>query len=223
MTKKWSKNELARVIDHTILKSFATTEQIIQTCKEAIKYNFASVCTNPVYSELISLELKGTNVKPCTVVGFPLGANTFLIKSKETRLAIEQGIEEIDMVMNIGALKSQEYNKVEEDIAAVVAAAHGKIVKVIIETCYLNENEKIKACEIILKSNAHFVKTSTGFSKTGATVEDVMLIRKIVGNRLKIKASGGILTLEDALKLLDAGADRLGASSGINIINKIIE
>ncbi|QEK12436.1 deoxyribose-phosphate aldolase [Crassaminicella thermophila] len=206
-------------IDHTILKPQATEEQIKQVCMEAKQYGFASVCVNPYYTSLVRKELEGTNVKTCVVVGFPLGATTKEVKAFETKQAIENGAQEIDMVINIGALKSKKYDVVKEDIKAVVDAAKGKaLVKVIIETCLLNEEEKVKICEISKEAGADFVKTSTGFSTGGATVEDIKLMRETVGADMGVKASGGVRTREDAEAVINAGANRIGASASIAIV-----
>ena len=210
------------MIDHTLLKQDATKNLIEDLCKEAIEYNFASVCVNPTFVKLCEGLLKGTNVKIATVVGFPLGANTKEVKAFETIDAINNGATEIDMVINIGALKDKDYKTVKEDIEEVVNAAKSKaIVKVIIETCLLTEEEKIKACEISKDAGADFVKTSTGFSTGGATVEDVKLMKSIVKDDLEIKASGGVRDLKTAMEMIEAGATRLGTSSGIKIAKEL--
>ncbi|MBU1342919.1 MAG: deoxyribose-phosphate aldolase [Proteobacteria bacterium] len=213
---------LAKYFDHTILNPSATKEDVKQICKEALEYGFFSVCVNPVHVKMVSEQLAGSIVKVCSVVGFPLGAVTSKTKAQETKTAIEDGADEIDMVINIGALKEGDVQSVETDIHAVVTAAKGKIVKVIIETCFLNRDQKINACKIAKKAGAHFVKTSTGFAGGGATCEDVSLMKKTIGNQLKVKASGGIKTLEDALKMIEAGADRIGASAGVSIVKAIV-
>ncbi|MBO8177623.1 deoxyribose-phosphate aldolase [Aeribacillus pallidus] len=211
--------EIARMIDHTLLKPETTKEQIEKLCNEAKEYNFASVCVNPTWVKYASELLQGTEVKVCTVIGFPLGANTPETKAFETKNAIENGAEEVDMVINIGALKSGNYDLVEEDIRAVVEAAKGKaLTKVIIETSLLTEEEKVKACELSVKAGADYVKTSTGFSTGGATVEDVALMRKTVGPDIGVKASGGVRSADDAEKMIEAGATRIGASSGVKIV-----
>jgi deoxyribose-phosphate aldolase len=211
--------EIARMIDHTLLKPETTKEQIEKLCNEAKEYNFASVCVNPTWVKYASELLQGTEVKVCTVIGFPLGANTPETKAFETKNAIENGAEEVDMVINIGALKSGNYDLVEEDIRAVVEAAKGKaLTKVIIETSLLTEEEKVKACELSAKAGADYVKTSTGFSTGGATVEDVALMRKTVGPDIGVKASGGVRSADDAEKMIEAGATRIGASSGVKIV-----
>ena len=186
--------------------------------EEATEHDFASVCVNPTWVAFAAQALKGTDVKVCTVIGFPLGANTPEVKAFEAEDAIQNGADEIDMVINIGALKSQDYELVEKDIRAVVEAAKGTLVKVIIETCLLTDDEKVKACQIAQKAGADFVKTSTGFSTGGATVADVALMRKTVGPNMGVKASGGARSYEDALAFIKAGATRIGASSGVAIM-----
>lgn len=210
-------NEIAKYIDHTFLKANGTKEQVIRVCDEARKFGFAAVCTNPVYTSLVAEVLKGSDVKVCTVVGFPLGATTTEVKVFETQQAVNNGAQEIDMVINIGALKSGELGVVENDIAAVVRAAGNAIVKVIIETCYLSEREKEQACMAAYEAGAHFIKTSTGFGISGATEEDVRLIKKVVGDKMGIKASGGIRDMEAAFGMIKAGATRIGTSSGVDI------
>lgn len=212
-------NEITKMIDHTLLKANATEEQITVLAKEAKEYSFASVCVNPTWVKKAAELLRDAQeVKVCTVIGFPLGANTPEVKAFETTNAIENGADEVDMVINIGALKDKNYELVERDIKAVVDAAKGKaLVKVIIETCLLTDEEKVKACELSVKTGADFVKTSTGFSTGGATVEDIALMRKTVGPDLGVKASGGVRGLEDAKAMIEAGATRIGASSGVSI------
>ncbi|MEH7391725.1 deoxyribose-phosphate aldolase [Bacillus sp. JJ1474] len=211
---------VAGMIDHTLLKADATKEQIEKICAEAKEYQFASVCINPAWVKFSSQLLSGTDVKVCTVIGFPLGASTPETKEFETKNAIENGATEVDMVINIGALKSGDHELVERDIRAVVNAAKGKaLTKVIIETSLLSEEEKVRACEISVKAGADFVKTSTGFSTGGATVEDIALMRKTVGPNIGVKASGGVRSAEDAQKMIQAGATRIGASSGAAIVN----
>ncbi|MDD5065992.1 MAG: deoxyribose-phosphate aldolase, partial [bacterium] len=190
--------KIARMIDHTLLKAETTVHQIKTLCSEARKYNFASVCINPGNVSLCSEELRGTEVKVCTVIGFPLGATTTETKSFETRDAVANGAQEIDMVINIGLLKSKQYHKVEDDIRAVVQAAKGNTVKVILETTLLTDDEKIKACQLSKSAGANFIKTSTGFAKGGATVHDVELMRRTVGSSMGVKASGGVKNLSDA-------------------------
>ena len=210
--------KLNKYIDHTLLKPDASQEQIETLIEEAKKYDFASVCVNPTWVNFAAQSLKGTDVKVCTVIGFPLGANTPELKAFETSDAIQNGANEVDMVINIGALKSRNFDLVERDIRAVVEAAKGTLVKVIIETCLLTDDEKVKACQIAQKAGADFVKTSTGFSTGGATVEDVALMRKTVGPDMGVKASGGARSYEDALAFIKAGATRIGASSGVAIM-----
>lgn len=208
----------AAMIDHTLLKADATRDQIEKLCAEAKKYVFASVCVNPTWVKYSAELLAGTEVKVCTVIGFPLGASTSAVKAFETKDAIANGATEIDMVINIGALKNGEYDIVRDDIKAVVDAANGTLVKVIIETCLLTDEEKVKACEFSVEAGADFVKTSTGFSTGGATAEDIALMRKTVGPDLGVKASGGVRNLEDMKKMIENGATRIGASSGVAIM-----
>lgn len=210
---------LAAYIDHTLLKPDAKKEQIEQICKEALTYGFASVCTNGVFTSFVADLLKGGNVKTCAVVGFPLGAMSTEAKVMETQIAVQDGAQEIDMVLPIGLLKAKEDDKVKKDIEAVVQAAGSKaIVKVIIETCLLTDEEKEKACKLSMEAGAAFVKTSTGFSTGGATIEDVKLMKSVVGDVLKVKASGGIRTKEDAIHFIEAGADRIGTSNGVQMM-----
>ena len=211
-------NTIANKIDHTMLKPEATTETIRRYCKEAKEYGFASVCVNTYHVTLVAEELKGTDVKTCCVVGFPLGAMSTAAKAFEAKHAVEEGAEEVDMVLNIGAVKDGNYDFVKEDIAAVVEASKPAIVKVIIETCLLTDEEKRKVCLLSVEAGAAFVKTSTGFSTGGATPEDVRLMRETVGERAQVKASGGIRTPEDAKKMLEAGADRIGAGNGVVLL-----
>lgn len=216
------KDKLTRMIDHTILKADATKEEVQALCKEAKEYNFASVCINPSNISLAYRLLQGTEVKVCTVIGFPLGANATEVKKFETKVAIEDGATEVDMVINVGKLKEKDYDYVLKDIEAVVEAAKGKaIVKVILETCLLNDEEKKIACLLSKKAGADFVKTSTGFSTGGATEEDIRLMRETVGEDMGVKASGGVRTYNDAIKMINAGATRIGASASINIVNKV--
>lgn len=210
-------NNLASYIDHTLLKPIATKADILKLCEEAKQYHFASVCVNPCWVSLCAEVLKGTGVNVCTVIGFPLGANTSEIKAEEAALAIKQGANEVDMVINIGALKEGDTDRVYQDILAVRKASEGKILKVIIETSYLTDEEKKTVCKLAAKAGADFVKTSTGFSNAGATAEDVKLMKEASG--IKVKASGGVRTKEDALKMIEAGASRLGASAGIKIVS----
>lgn len=210
---------IASLIDHTLLKPEATAEQVEQICAEAKKYNFASVCVNPAFVELAAKELKGAESKVCTVIGFPLGASTSATKAFETKDAIEKGATEIDMVMNIGAMKAGQFDIVLNDMKAVREAAGQTLVKVILETCLLTDSEKEKACELAVEAKLDFVKTSTGFSTGGATVADVALMRRVVGADLGVKASGGVRSLEDLEAMVAAGANRIGASSGVKIMN----
>jgi deoxyribose-phosphate aldolase len=213
--------DLAKMIDHTNLKASTVKEEILKLTKEAKEYQFASVCVNPTWVELAAQELKGTDVKVCTVIGFPLGANTKEVKVFETKDAIEKGAEEIDMVINIAKLKDGNDDYVESEIAGVVEASRGKaIVKVIIETCLLTDDEKKQVCNLAVKAGADFVKTSTGFSTGGATIEDVALMKQTVGAHVGVKASGGIRSKEDAQAMVHAGATRIGASSGIAIVTE---
>lgn len=212
---------IAKMIDHTELKPDATKEQILKLTGEAKKYGFASVCVNPRWTKLVTQELKDSGVSVCVVIGFPLGATTTKTKAFEAKGAIKNGATEVDMVISIGDLKDKNYIYVEQDIKAIVAVAKGKaLVKVIIETCLLTEEEKIKACELAKRAGADFVKTSTGFSKGGATATDIELMRKTVGKDMGIKASGGIHTKEEAMEMIEAGATRIGASAGIAIISE---
>jgi deoxyribose-phosphate aldolase len=211
---------IAKMIDHTALKPDTTKEQIIKLCKEAKEYGFYSVCINPAWVEEASRKLEGSDVDVCTVIGFPLGASTSNVKALETEDAIRNGATEVDMVINISKLKDGDLNYVENDIKAVVEAAKGKaLVKVIIETCLLTDTEKETACQLAVKAGADYVKTSTGFSTGGATVEDIQLMRKTVGPNVGVKASGGVRSRESALALIEAGATRLGASSGVAIVS----
>ncbi|MFE0503389.1 deoxyribose-phosphate aldolase [Peribacillus butanolivorans] len=210
---------VAGLIDHTLLKADATKEQIKVLCEEAREYNFASVCVNPTWVKYASELLEGSEVKVCTVIGFPLGATTPETKAFETKDAISNGAHEVDMVINIGALKDKDNELVERDIRAVIAASTGKALsKVIIETSLLTEEEKVRACELAVKAGTDFVKTSTGFSTGGATVEDVALMRKTVGPDIGVKASGGVRNTSDAQKVIEAGATRIGASAGVSIL-----
>jgi len=211
---------IAGMIDHTLLKPDATPDQIAQLCFEARKYNFASVCVNPTWVKLCAELLKGSTAKVCTVIGFPLGATAPEVKAFEARNALQEGATEVDMVINIGALKARENDLVARDIRGVVDVAHeaGAICKVIIETSLLNDEEKVVACLLAKEAKADFVKTSTGFSSGGATVHDIELMRRTVGPEMGVKASGGVRTREDAENMIKAGATRLGASAGVKII-----
>lgn len=213
--------KINRLIDHTLLKPEATREQILKLCEEARSHNFFSVCINPFNVQYASSYLVGCDVKVCTVIGFPLGANTTETKVFETKQAIKDGAHEIDMVINIGAIKNKDWDYVKQDIKAVVNAAEKKIVKVILETCLLNDVEKIKACEMASQAGAHFVKTSTGFSTSGATLEDVQLMKRNILPNMEVKASGGVRDLASAKAFMAAGATRLGTSSGIAILNDL--
>jgi deoxyribose-phosphate aldolase len=211
---------LAKMIDHTLLKPDATPEQIAQLCFEARKYGFASVCVNPAWVKLCAQLLEGSPVKVCTVIGFPLGATAPEVKAFEAQKAIEDGASEIDMVINIGALKARDLELVAKDIRGVVKAAHdrGALVKVILETVLLTDEEKTIACMLSKEAGADFVKTSTGFAGGGATVHDVELMRRVVGPEMGVKASGGVRTFEEAESMIKAGATRIGASAGVKII-----
>lgn len=210
---------VAGLIDHTLLKADATKEQIKVLCEEAREYNFASVCVNPTWVKYASELLEGSEVKVCTVIGFPLGATTPETKAFETKDAIANGAQEVDMVINIGALKDKDDELVERDIRAVVAASTGKALsKVIIETSLLTDEEKVRACELAVKAGTDYVKTSTGFSTGGATVEDIALMRKTVGPDIGVKASGGVRNTSDAQNVIEAGATRIGASAGVSIV-----
>lgn len=223
-----SKQQLAKFIDHTILKADANAEDIKKLCKEAAENNFASVCVNPYYVPLARKLLEGTSVKTCCVIGFPIGANTIETKSFETKDACDKGAQEVDMVINVSALKSGEWDYVKRDIEGVVNAAKGKaLVKVIIETNLLTNDEKVKVCEIAKLAGADFVKTSTGFitgkdgSASQATVDDVKLMRQTVGNDMGVKASGGVRDYDTACKMIEAGANRFGTSGGIKILSGV--
>lgn len=212
---------ISDLIDHTLLKPDATSEQIINLCEEAKEYSFASVCVNPVNVRLASELLRGVLVKVCTVIGFPLGAATSIVKAIETRDAIANGASEVDMVINVGALKSGDYDLVRRDIEAVVDAARGNaLVKVILETALLTDEEKVKGCLLAKLAGADFVKTSTGFGPGGATVEDIRLMRKVVGPDMGVKASGGIRDYEAARRMVEAGASRIGASASVKIMKQ---
>jgi len=217
--------DIAKYIDHTNLKPYATKEDIIKLCEEAKKYGFYAVCVNPYRVKLAKEQLKDTNVKVASVIGFPLGATSTEVKVFEAKKALEDGADELDMVINIGALKDRDYDYVKRDIEEVVRVAHekGAIVKVIIETCYLTDEEKEMACKLAMEAGADFVKTSTGFGRGGATVKDVKLMRKVVGDKLGVKAAGGIRTYEQALEMIKAGANRIGTSSGVKIVEGIKE
>lgn len=210
---------IAGMIDHTLLKPDATLEQLQTLCREAVEYGFFSVCINPSRIEQAKEMLKGTDVKVCTVVGFPLGQMTTEAKSFETTEAVFLGADEIDMVINVGRLKDKDYDYLREDIQAVVLAAGGRTTKVIIETCLLTDEEKVTICELAKVCGASFVKTSTGFSTGGATKEDIALMRKTVGDSMGVKASGGVRSYEDAVTMIENGATRLGTSASVAIVS----
>ncbi len=213
--------EVAKYIDSTLLKPDATEPEIVRICEDARKHGFAAVCVNPYWAELVSAQLEGSDVATCVVIGFPLGATAWEVKVVEAAYALQRGARELDMVMNIGALKSGHLDIVERDIAAVVSvAAERALVKVILECCLLTDGEKVEAANLALAAGADFVKTSTGFSSGGATVEDVKLLKETVGERAGVKASGGIRDLWSALSMLEAGADRIGTSAGVAIVTE---
>lgn len=211
--------EINRIIDHTLLKPESTEEQIDKLLEEAKEYNFFSVCVNPVWVKKCAESLKDSDVKVCTVIGFPLGANTKETKAFETKNALENGADEIDMVINIGLLKSKKFDAVKEEIEELANICHneGAILKVILENCLLTKEEIVKACELSDEAGADFVKTSTGFSTSGADSSDVALMKKSVSDRVKVKASGGIRDYKKSLEMIENGADRLGVSAGVNI------
>lgn len=210
-----------KYFDHTILKADASEAQVAKICKEALENDFASVCVNQYYTKFVAEQLKGSDVKVCTVVGFPLGMSDTRVKAFETKAAIEDGAEEVDMVINVGALKDGKYDYVRNDIKTLKDVCGKEVLlKVIIETCLLTDEEKVKACELAKEAGADYVKTSTGFSTGGAKAEDVALMRKTVGEELGVKASGGIHTAEEAQAMIDAGASRLGTSATLAIIGK---
>lgn len=209
-----------KMIDHTVLKADTPLETVKRICDEAMEYGFASVCINPCHVAYCADYLKDSDVNVCTVIGFPLGANTSATKAFETKDAIANGADEIDMVMNIGALKDKNYDLVRDDVKAVVDAANGTLVKVILETCLLTEDEIKKACELCVEAKADFVKTSTGFSTRGATIEDVKIMKAAVQGKAKVKAAGGVRTHEDMVKIVEAGADRIGTSAGCSLVEK---
>jgi len=215
-----NRQELARYIDHTLLKPEATPDAVVQVCREAVAYHFAAVCVNPVFVPLVAKELAGSDVAVCSVVGFPLGATSTASKVCETELAVAKGATEIDMVIPVGLLKAGKTIEVREDIAAVAAACHGQgaILKVILETALLTDDEKVTACKLCQEAGADFVKTSTGFSTGGATAADIALMRKTVGPDMGVKAAGGIHNYAEAMAMIEAGATRIGASKGIAIV-----
>ena len=209
-----------KMIDHTVLKADTPLETVKRICDEAMEYGFASVCINPCHVAYCADYLKDSDVNVCTVIGFPLGANTSAVKAFETKDAITNGADENDMVMNIGALKDKNYDLVRNDVKAVVEAANGTLVKVILETCLLTEDEIKKACELCVEAKADYVKTSTGFSTRGATIEDVQIMKAAVQGKAKVKAAGGVRTHEDMVKIVEAGADRIGTSAGCSLVEK---
>ena len=211
--------EISKLIDHTNLKQDAIKSEITQLCEQAITFGFASVCINPVHVELAFSILKDEIPKTCTVIGFPLGADPVEMKFAETRFLVHQGVEELDMVMNVGAFKEGEFELIYDEIGQVMDASDGRCVKVIIETCLLTKEEKILASNMVKNSGADFIKTSTGYSIGGATIDDVRLIRETVGREMGVKASGGIKTLVDVKQMIDAGADRIGTSSAVEIVS----
>ena len=213
--------ELSKYIDHTLLKATATEEEIFNLCAEANKYKFKSVCVNPCYVNFCRDALQGSGVDVCTVIGFPLGANSSDVKAYEATKAIADGADEIDMVINVGLAKTHDYDAVYDDIKAVVDACNGVLVKVIIETCYLTDEEKVEVCKKAKLAGADFVKTSTGFGTSGATEADVKLMRETVGEEMGVKASGGIRTKDDFLKMIAAGATRIGCSAGVKIMEEL--
>lgn len=215
------KDQLARLIDHTMLKPDAAPVEIQQICEEALHHQFASVCVNPSYVPLAAAELEDSEVSVCTTIGFPLGATTTTVKVCEAEQALSDGATELDMVLRIGALKAGEYEEVKEDIAAVASVCHdgGGLLKVILETALLTDQEKVVACELAQAAGADFVKTSTGFASGGATVSDVRLMRRTVGPKMGVKAAGGIHTYEEAMEMIEAGATRIGASAGVRIVD----
>ncbi|WP_350342440.1 deoxyribose-phosphate aldolase [Proteinivorax tanatarense] len=210
--------KLASMIDHTLLKAQSTPEQVTKICNEAKEYGFATVCVNPSYIEQAKKELDGSNVGITTVIGFPLGASTSETKAFETKDAISKGATEIDMVINVGLLKSKKWDDVLRDIQSVVDAANGTVVKVILETCYLTDSEIVKACELSVQAQASFVKTSTGFGTGGATAEHITLMRQTVGPEIGVKASGGVRDQKTAYTMVESGATRIGASSSVEIV-----
>ncbi len=209
---------IAKYIDHTMLKADTKKETIVRYCKEAKENGFASVCVNSCFVPLVKQELSGSDVKTCCVVGFPLGAMLTEAKAYEAKLSVEKGADEVDMVINVSAMKDKDYDYVLNDIKAVKEACNGRVLKVILETCLLTKDEIVKACELSVEAGADFVKTSTGFSTGGATVEDVALMKKTVGDRALVKASGGIRTPEEAKAMIEAGADRIGAGNGVILL-----
>lgn len=224
---KLTKKEMAKMIDHTLLKAVGTPDEVTRLCREALEYRFASVCVNPYHVPLAGKILAGSDVLVCTVIGFPLGATSTAAKAFEAGEAVRAGAKEVDMVINLGLLKAGRQDEALKDIRAVVEAAAAvdkdAVVKVIIETCYLTDEEKIVACRLSKEAGAHFVKTSTGFGTGGATVEDIALMRKTIGPQMGVKASGGIKNARQAMAMVGAGATRIGASAGIGIVSEMEE
>jgi len=218
---KITKQQLADMIDHSLLRPNATLEELRKVCQEAVEYKLKAVCINPIFVTDAVRILKGSEVLVCSVVGFPFGTHSSEIKAKETAEVIERGAHEIDMVIQVGALKDKRDQDVIKDIRAVVDASRGCPVKVILETCYLTEEEKVRGCRLVMEAGASFVKTSTGFASGGTTIEDVRLMRNTFGKDFGVKAAGGIRTLEDALKMIEAGANRLGTSSSVAIMTQL--
>lgn len=220
-----TKHELSKLIDHTILKPVATQEDVTKLCNEALEYDFASVCINPSFVPLAANLLKGSSVLVCTVIGFPLGSTSTTVKAFEAQEAVKNGALEVDMVINMGALRERHEEFVFRDISAVVEAAKEAnpetVTKVIIETCYLSDEEKVLACQLAKKAGAYFVKTSTGFGSGGATAHDIALMRETVGPEMGVKASGGIRNLQQVLEMVKAGATRIGASAGLDIVKEL--
>lgn len=212
--------KINKYIDHTILNQDATKEEVIEKCNEAKEYGFKSVCVNSSYVELVKKELEGSDVLTCCTIAFPLGCGSTEGKVEEAREAIIDGADEVDMVINVGRLKDKEYDYVENEIRLIKEACGDKTLKVIIETCLLTDEEKVKACELSVNANADFVKTSTGFSTGGATVDDVKLMKKTVGDKCQVKASGGIRTLQQVYDMIEAGADRIGASRAVAFVKE---
>jgi len=220
-----SRQQLAKMIDHSILNPSVTYDDVKKGCKEALQYGFAAVVVNPNHVPIVARELKSSPVKVCGVISFPFGLSTTIAKTHEARIALEEGAEEIDMVMNFSALKSRDSDLVLNDIKSVVQEARrlsaNIVVKVILENCYLTDNEKRQACQLTVEAGADYVKTSTGFGKSGATTEDIRLMREIVGPKFGVKAAGGIRTVEQALQMIQAGANRIGASASVSIVESL--
>ncbi|MDW8021634.1 MAG: deoxyribose-phosphate aldolase [Nitrososphaerota archaeon] len=223
MASGFKAQDVSKTIEHTLLQAFVTEDDIMKLCQEAIKYNFIAVCVNPIYVSLAYERLKGAPINVCTVIGFPLGTTFTEVKIKEALQAIENGASEVDMVMSISKFKSRKYDYVEQEIRRIKDALGGKILKVIIETCYLTDEEKVKAAKIAEKAGADYIKTSTGFGPAGAKIDDVKLIRSVLDPHVKIKASGGIRTLDQVIALIEAGADRIGTSSGVKIVEELLQ